>query len=224
MYERLNKLFTGEQTTILNNANILLVGVGGVGSVCFEILIRSGIKNITIIDFDAYEESNLNRQLHASRKTIGQSKVNVLKEYASNINDEIKVEIINEYLNKDSKLDYDTFDYIIDACDSIEAKILLITKAFEYQKKIICSLGVGNRVDPSKLSVSTLKKTTGDPLGKKLRYELKKHEFNYDIKVISSTEVPIKSNPISSYMGVSATAGILLADAVIKDLINEKTK
>lgn len=222
MYSRLENLYTQEEFGILNNANILLVGVGGVGSVCFEILIRSGIKNITIVDFDKYEESNLNRQLHSNLGNIGKYKVDVLKEYAYNINPDIKVNVINEFLNKDSKLDYESYDYIIDACDSIEAKILLITKADQFNKKIICSLGVGNRINPFDLELTTLKKTSGDPLGKKLRYELKKYNFEKDVKVISSKELPIKSNPISSYMGVSSTAGIFLADVVIKDLINDK--
>lgn len=222
MYERLNGLFSDNQINRLNETNILLVGVGGVGSVCFEILIRSGIKNITIIDFDTYEESNLNRQLHSNIDVIGCKKVDGLKKYAQNINKSINVVTINEFLNKESKLDYEKYDYIIDACDSIEAKVLLITKAKEYNKKIICALGVGNRVEPNKLSVNTLRKTIGDPLGKKLRHELNKISFEGDVKVISSSELPIKANPVSSYMSVSAYAGILLADAVIKDLTNER--
>ena len=218
MYERLKGLLSDNQIDILNRANILLVGVGGVGSICFEILIRSGIKNITIIDFDTYEDSNLNSQLHANKSVINYKKVDVLKKYAENINPDICVTAIDEYLNKDSILNYRKYDYIIDACDSIEAKILLITQAQKYNKKIISSLGVGNRIDPTKLSISTLRKTTGDPLGKKLRHELNKIDFLDDVKVISSTEIPIKANPVSSYMSVSAVAGILLADAVIKDL------
>ncbi|MBE6155671.1 MAG: tRNA threonylcarbamoyladenosine dehydratase [Firmicutes bacterium] len=221
MNERLKGLFTDGQIAKLNAARILLVGVGGVGSVCFEILIRSGIKNITIIDFDTYEESNLNRQLHANRNVIGKYKVDVLKKYAENISDDISVEAIREYINKDSCLDYEGYDYIIDACDSIEAKVMLITKAQDYNCKIICSLGVGNRIDSTKLKITSLNQTVGDPLGKKLRYELKKTGFNGSVKVVSSSELPIKISPVSSYMSVSATAGILLADAVIKDLINE---
>ena len=220
MYERIKDLFNGNLERLFNK-NILLVGVGGVGSVCFEILIRSGIKNITIIDFDHYEESNLNRQLHSNKNNIGNKKVNVLKEYASSINSDIKVEIVDDFINKDSIIDYSKYDYIIDACDSIEAKVLLITKAHEYNKKIISSLGVGNRIDPTKLKVTTIDKTAGDPLAKKLRYELKKAGFIKKVKVVASEELPIKLNPVSSYMGVSAYAGILLADVVIKDLINE---
>ncbi|MBE6148649.1 MAG: tRNA threonylcarbamoyladenosine dehydratase [Firmicutes bacterium] len=222
MYERLAGLLSNEEINRLNNANILLVGVGGVGSVCFEILIRSGIKNITIVDFDSYEESNLNRQLHSNKNVLGCQKVEVLKNYAQNISEDIKVTIRNEFLTKDSIIDYTNYDYIIDACDSIEAKILLITSAKKHNKKIICSLGVGNRTDIQKLSVNSLRKTVGDPLGKKLRHELNKIDFIDDVKVVSSCEIPIKANPVSSYMSVSASAGILLADAVIKDLINEE--
>lgn len=219
MYERLKGLFNIDN---FDDINILLVGVGGVGSVCFEVLIRSGIRNITIIDFDSYEESNLNRQLHSNKNNIGLKKVDVLKEYARNINGNINVVTKDEFINADSIIDYEKYDYIIDACDSINAKVLLITKAKEYNIPIISSLGVGNRKNPSDLIVTKLSKTSGDPLGKKLKYELKKVGFTKDLKVIFSKESPIKANPVSSYIGVSAYAGILLADTVIKDLTNER--
>ena len=219
MYERLNKLINYEK---LSKVNILLVGIGGVGSACFEVLIRSGIQNITIID--TYEESNLNRQLNSSIDVIGKKKVEVLYNHAKSINPNINLEVRDEYINLNSIIDYKKYDFIIDACDSIEAKILLITKADENNVRIISSLGVGNRVKPSDLSINTLNKTVNDPLGKKLRQNLRKINFYDDVVVVSSKELPIKKTPVSSYIGVSSYAGILLADYVIKEVIKNGSK
>lgn len=224
MYERLNGLFNPEELNILNEANILLVGVGGVGSFCFEVLIRSGIKNITIADFDTYENTNLNRQLHSNWKVMGMKKVDVLKEVAYVISKDLNVNVIDEKVSKDSNIDFSKFDYIIDACDDIEAKVFLINKAFENNVKIISSLGVGNRVDPSKIVKAKLSKTFNDPLAKKLRSTLKKEGFTKDLNVIFSTELPIKSKVVSSYIGVSGVAGMMLADYVVKDLVNDKDR
>lgn len=224
MYERLNGLFNPEELNILNEANILLVGVGGVGSFCFEVLIRSGIKNITIADFDTYENTNLNRQLHSNWKVMGMKKVDVLKEVAYVISKDLNVNIIDEKISKESNIDFSKFDYIIDACDDIEAKVFLINKAFENNVKIISSLGVGNRVDPSKIVKAKLSKTFNDPLAKKLRYTLKKEGFTKDLNVIFSSELPIKSRVVSSYIGVSGVAGMMLADYVVKDLVNDKDR
>ena len=110
MYERLNGLFNKNSLNILEKARILLVGVGGVGSVCFEVLIRSGIKNITIIDFDTYEESNLNRQLHSNINNIGKKKVDILKQYTTNINPEINVITRDEFIKSDSVIEYSNYE------------------------------------------------------------------------------------------------------------------
>lgn len=221
MFNRLNGLFSENVLNKLNSINVLLVGVGGVGSFCLEALVRSGIKNITIIDFDEYEESNLNRQLHSNKTVIKKKKVDVLKDEMLLINNDLNINALDIYVDDKSNINFNNFDYIIDACDSIKAKILLITKAKEYNKKIIVSLGVGNRINPKDLEITTLKKTINDPLGKKLRHELNKIDFTYEVKVISSKELPKKINPVSSYIGVSATAGLLLADYVVKDVYNE---
>ncbi len=219
MYDRLKGLFGLTKLDNLAQKNILLVGVGGVGSAVFEVLIRSGIQKLTIIDFDKYEISNLNRQLNSSTKTINHSKVSVLKEHALEINPNICIEVLDTFFDEKTDLDFQPFDYIIDACDSIQAKVSLIEKCHALGKKIICSLGVGNRIEPQKLEITTLKKTVNDPLGAKLRHELNKIAFEGDVVVLSSKELPIKSHPVSSYIGVSMTAGILIADYVIKDLI-----
>ena len=220
MDNRLIGLFGNDKLAILANKNILLVGVGGVGSAVFEVLIRSGINKITIIDYDKYELSNLNRQLNSNINNLNSNKVEVLKKHALSINPDIDIKIYDIYLDENTEIDYQQYDYIIDACDSIKTKVHLILMAKKYNVKIICSLGVGNRLKPKDLEISTLKKTINDPLGKKLRHELAKINFSDDVKVLSSKELPIKSNPISSYIGVTMTAGILIGDDVIKDLIS----
>lgn len=218
MYERLYSLFGKEKITKLAEANILLVGVGGVGSFCFETLIRSGILNITIVDFDEYELSNLNRQLHSNLNAIGRKKVDVLKEYAYNINPDISIQALSEFLDETTKLDFRKFDYIIDACDSYKTKIFLIDKAGDLNIKIISAMGIGNRLNPGELQVTTLDKTYNDPLARKVRSKVK----NANVPVVFSKELPIKNqNHITSYICVTSYAGILLADKVIKDLINE---
>lgn len=218
MNERLIGLI---DTKKLSKFNILLVGVGGVGSACFEVLIRSGIKNITIVDFDTYEESNLNRQLHSNLNVIGKKKIDVLKNFANTLPLDIKVNSVDVFLDSSSNLNFNKYDYIIDACDTIEAKVYLVKKALELNKKIISSMGVGNRINPHDLGVFKLSKTSNDPLAKKFKLALKKEGITKDVIVVASKELPIKKTPVSSYIGVSLVSGVLLADYVIKDLLNE---
>lgn len=224
MYTRLIDLFSEEKLKQLHNISVLLVGVGGVGSFCFETLIRSGIQNITIIDFDTYEKSNLNRQLHSNMQNLGQKKVNVLKEYTQKINSNINIIARDEFLNQNSTINFNDYDYIIDACDNIEAKVFLIKNAYQNNIKIISALGIGNRLNIQDVTVTKIFKTSNDPLAKKLRQALKKAGIMNNIPVVCSKELPIKKTPISSYVGVTATAGILLADYVIKDVLNEKNR
>lgn len=220
MEERLINLFGLKNLQKLKSKNILLVGIGGVGSFCFETLVRSGIENITVIDFDTYEESNLNRQLYALHSTIGLKKIDTAMQRAKDINPNVNIIIYDEFLDLNSNIDFSKYDYIIDACDSVPAKVNIILRAYKENVKIISSLGIGNRVKPDMVKISTLKESLKDPLGKKLNhYLVKKYNFLEDIPVVKSDEKPIKSNPISSYVCVTSIAGILLADFVIKDII-----
>lgn len=219
MYDRLIKLIGNENYVRIKNAKILLIGVGGVGSFCFESLIRCGIKNITIIDFDKYELSNINRQLHSTINNIGLYKVDVLMQHAKEIDKNINIIALKEKIDINSKIDFKEYDFIIDACDSIEAKINIITNAIKNNVKVISSMGIGNRLNPTLLSVKSFKKVNGDPLAKKMRNEFKKINFNDNFMCVASDEIPIKSIPISSYISVTSYAGILLADHVIKELL-----
>ena len=223
MKERLINLFGLENLEKIKNTNILLVGIGGVGSFCFEELLRCGVENITIIDFDVYEESNLNRQLYATLDTIGKKKIESAYERGKSINKNAKITILDTFLNLDSDFDFSSYDYIIDACDSVPAKAGLIINANKFNKKIIVSLGIGNRLCPQMVCKSTLKESLADPLGKKLNhYLIKKCSFDVNVPVICSKEKPIKSEPVSSYVCTTSVAGILLCDYVIKDIINNE--
>ena len=221
MKERLINLFGENNLEKIKNAHILLVGIGGVGSFCFETLIRCGVENITVIDFDTYEESNLNRQLYATLDTLGKKKIDTALARAKSINENVNINVFDAFLDFNSDFDFSSYDYIIDACDSVPVKANLIINAKKYNKKIIVSLGIGNRVCPELVCKSTLKESLSDPLGKKLnQYLIKKCEFFDNVNVICSKEKPIKSQPISSYVCTTSVAGIYLSDYVIKDIIN----
>ena len=137
MKERLINLFGESNLEKIKNAHILLVGIGGVGSFCFETLIRCGVENITVIDFDTYEESNLNRQLYATIDTLGKKKIDTTLIRAKSINENVNINVLDTFLDFNSDFDFSLYDYIIDACDSVPAKANLILNAKKYNKKII---------------------------------------------------------------------------------------
>ena len=220
MYDRIINLIGIANFKKIENTKILLVGVGGVGGFVFTSLIRSGFKDITIIDKDIVEESNLNRQLVANLNTINKRKVDICKDMALNINKDIKINNLYLNLNKDniSNLESD-YDYIIDACDSIDTKLELIRFASINNIKIISSMGVGNRIDASKITISTLDKTYNDPLAKKLRKLAKDNKLNSKIPVVFSKEVPKKKGKVDSMITSPAVAGLFITNYIIDDII-----
>ena len=222
MFERLLTLINEEQFNKIKNSKILLVGVGGVGGYTLECLVRSGFKNISIVDGDLINQSNLNRQIIAKNDNLGLSKVIEAKNRALSINKDINIKTINTYLTLDNFNEYinEQFDYIIDACDDIKIKIELIKYAKNNNIKIITCLGTGKKVDSTKLEITTLNKTFNDPLAKKLRYELRKENVELNIPVVFSKEEAIKTEgTIGSAIFVPAAAGILLANYVFMDII-----
>jgi len=221
MYEKIIDLIGKENFIKLKNSKILLVGIGGVGSFAFETLIRSGFQDITIIDHDVVEESNLNRQLVANLSTLNMNKVDVAYNIAKNINKSIQIKRFKEYLCKDNMniLDND-YDYIIDACDSLKTKLELIKFARSNKIKIISSMGVGNRIDASKIKIQRLDKTKNDPLAKKLRKLLREDNLDLKIPVVCSEELPYKKGEVNSLMTSPSIAGILMVNYIINDIIN----
>lgn len=221
MFERLIKIIGKDKLDKINNSQILLIGVGGVGGYIFNSLVRNGFKNITIIDFDKYELSNLNRQLYSSIDNIGLYKVNVLKDIALSIRKDINITAINVKLESKmfDELNLSSYTYIIDACDDSKLKIDLLRYAKDNNINIISSMGTGNRLYPSKLEIMKLKDTFNDPLAKKIRTTIGKKYLN--IPVLCSTEVPIKTNGVGTCSDVPMCAASLISSYVLRKIIED---
>ena len=222
-YERIKKIIGLDGINKLNKTSVLIVGIGGVGGSSLEMIARCGIKNITIIDFDKFEESNLNRQILCLKNNIGRNKVDVADERIKHINPDINVIKIKEKVSINTINTLPKTDYIIDACDDVLAKVLLVKFALENNIKIISCCGTGNRLNPQKLTISNIWKTSYDPLAKKFRYMLKKENIKYKLPVVYSQEEPlIKTNgSVGSMSLVPNCAGILLASYVINDILKK---
>lgn len=220
MEEKIIKLIGEENLNKIKKAKILLVGIGGVGSFAYECLIRSGFLDITIIDNDKVNISNINRQLIADLSTLNEYKVDIARSKAANINHDIKLTIHNIFLDKNSLNLLETdYDYIIDACDTLQTKLELIRFAEQHNIKIISAMGLGNRIDASMVKISTLNKTYQDPLAKKLRKLVKENNLKSNIPVVFSTELPIKKGEVNSLITSPSVAGILMVNYIINDII-----
>ena len=222
MFDRTLKIIRKELLDKIKNQNILLVGVGGVGGFALEALIRLGFSNITIVDSDDFEESNLNRQILCTQENLGKSKVEEAKKRALSINPSANIKSIQIFLNEENieeifKINY---DYIIDACDTITTKYLLIKLSLETNTKIISCMGTGNRIDPTKVTLTTLNKTYNDPLAKAMREILRKGNVPLKIPVVWSKEIPIKTKEKTpgSIVLVPAAAGLEIAFFLLNDL------
>lgn len=222
MLERLELIFGKENLKSINDKRILLVGVGGVGGACFEALVRSGFNNITVIDNDCFDKTNLNRQLLSNINNIGSKKVLEAVLRVKSINPDILVETKEMFLNEANinEIDIYSYDYVIDACDTVSTKVLLIKKCIENNVKIISSMGTGNRVDPTKLIITDIWKTSYDPLAKAVRKMLREANVTKRVNVLTSLEQPVKSGRIvGSTCFVPNAAGFCIASYVFNDII-----
>lgn len=224
MFERNISLIGNDKFNLLKTKKVLIVGLGGVGGYALETLIRSGFTNIEIIDFDKIDITNLNRQIITNQKNIGLLKVDEAEKRAKSINPNIIIKtypIFLTYENANEILS-NNYDYIIDACDSVDTKVELIKYSLNNNIKLISSMGTAKKMDPTKLSITTLDKTNYDPLAKVMRKKIKDLKLNIKkVKVVSSTEIPITSETLGSFMIVPATAGILCAKYIIDDILND---
>lgn len=223
MFDRLISLIDEENFNKIQEKKILLIGVGGVGSYALEGLVRNGFKNITIVDYDKIDITNLNRQLITNMNNIGHSKVieGILR--AKNINPNIEIDGIEKKLLQDDledilKLDY---DYIIDACDDISIKFALIQKSLHYSYKLISSMGTAKKLDPTKVSITTLDKTINDPLARILRKKVKDAHINKKIWVVSSSEVPLDITTLGTANLVPSVAGLLCVSYILNDIVKK---
>jgi tRNA A37 threonylcarbamoyladenosine dehydratase len=224
MFDRLEKLIGKENIELLHSKTVLVIGLGGVGGMAVETLIRNGIENIILVDNDIVDITNKNRQIIATDLTINKLKTDAFEERIKKINKNVNIIKINYFITKnnvDSLFEY-KFDYLIDACDTISTKILLIEKCLEKNIKFISSMGTGNKFDITKLKIIDIKKTSYDPIAKVIRKKLKDDKIKGKVMVVSSDEMPIKTNNRTpySYSVVPNTAGIMIADYIIKDIIN----
>ncbi len=220
MFERLITLINEESFNKIQTKNVLIVGVGGVGGYAFETLVRSGIINITIVDGDVVENSNLNRQIISNINVIGKLKVLVAKERALSINPNANIKVINEFIteNNFNILLEDKYDYVIDACDDLKLKMLLIKNASNY--KLISSMGTANKMDMTKFSITTIDKTSNDPIARIIRKKVKDEKIRTKFKVVSSTEQPIKNQTkLGTIAYMPAISGLLCASYILNDII-----
>ena len=214
-YSRTKMLFGEDVFNKFKETKIILFGVGGMGSFALDALYNTGITNITIVDFDTYEPSNQNRQLH-SHGNIGRHKVEVMKEKYPEVT-AICVKITPEWIDN---FDFSSYDYILDAIDDIKPKVHLIKKYFT---KVISTSGGAKRIDPSKIEYISIWDTYNDPFIKKVREELKKQGFKKKFKVIFSSENP---NCIEkgSFEGVTGSFGLIMASVTIQKLLKKMQK
>ena len=231
-FSRTELLIGKEQIEKLNNAKVAVFGLGGVGSYVVEGLVRAGIKNFILIDNDDISLTNLNRQIIATHSTIGRAKVDVEKERILEINPNANVKVHKEFFTQNTKGILDnSISYIVDAVDTVTAKIELAIRANALNVPIISSMGTGNKLNPMLFEITDIYKTSVCPLAKVMRKELKKRGIN-KLKVIYSKEEPKRSQEVlldekslkrqipGSISFVPSVAGLIIAGEVIKDIIN----
>ena len=228
-FSRTELLIGKENVKKLNKSKVAIFGIGGVGSYVVEGLARTGIGKFVLIDKDKVDITNLNRQIIATHKTVGKAKVEVSKERILEINPDAEVEIYEEFFMPESEgiLD-ETIDYIVDAVDTVTAKIELVIRANKLNIPIISSMGTGNKLDPTRFEVTDIYKTEVCPLAKVMRKELKTRGIK-KLKVVYSKEEPLKvlskeegkKQSPASISFVPSVAGLIIAGEVVKDLISK---
>lgn len=237
-FDRTQRLLGSEAMDKLKSARVAVFGIGGVGGHAADALVRSGIGAVDIIDSDDVAESNINRQLIATTKTVGRKKVEVMKEHLLEINPEVKVTCHACFFLPETKdeFDFSQYDYVIDAVDTVTAKLALVEACKEAGVSIISSMGAGNKLDPTAFEVADIYKTSVCPLAKVMRRELKKRNIKH-LKVVYSKEEPLEPIEESGFESdearkrratpgsiafVPSVAGLILAGEVVKDIASKE--
>ncbi len=233
--ERIYLQFGKENALKLHDCKVLVVGVGGVGSYAIEALARTGIGHLVIMDSDVVEASNLNRQIMATYETIKTSKTQAMKERILSYNDNIEVTCVDGFFDESTCDVIAGCDFVIDAIDTVTSKFLLYKTCKKYQVPFISSLGMANRMDPTKIEVTELMKTSYDPLARVLRTLVRKEKLNMKVPVVCSTEQPMKQTqiinengktrkaqmPPASTIFVPSCAGITCASYCVRKLLEK---
>ena len=250
-FSRTELLIGKEGIDKLKNSKVAVFGIGGVGSFVVEGLVRAGVENFVLIDDDKVCLTNLNRQIIATRKTIGKYKVDVMKERILEINPNANVETHQEFYmsNSESNIINNELSYVVDCVDTVTAKIEIITQCKKLNVPVISAMGTGNKLDPSRFEITDIYKTNICPLAKVMRKELRKRNID-SLKVICSEEEPIKPDETlecscktncicppgtkrkcaernqvpGSISFVPSVAGLMIAGEVVKDIINKEEK
>lgn len=226
VFSRTENLIGKEAVSALRNCKVAVFGIGGVGGHTAEALVRAGIGTIDIIDNDIVSPSNINRQIIATHSAIGKNKTDVMKQRLSDINPQATINTHNVFFTPETSemFDFSKYDYIVDAVDTVTAKIELVIKANKAEVPIISCMGTGNKLDPTRFEVADIYKTSVCPLAKVMRYELKKRDIK-KLKVLYSKEEPIKNENSTrtpaSISFVPAVAGLIIAGEVVKDIIKK---
>ena len=233
--ERTELLLGEEKLEILKNANVLVVGVGGVGAYAAEMIVRSGVGRMTIADADKVSETNINRQLVALHSTVGREKCDILADRLKDINPELQLTVVNRFIKDDETdalLDSDKFDYVVDAIDTLSPKLALIKGALDRGIRIVSSMGAGAKTDPTLMEIKDIAKTHHCPLAHMLRKRLHKIGIKRGFWAVFSPE-PVregamilceeqnKKSNVGTISYIPALFGIGCASVVIRDLIGE---
>ncbi len=233
--ERTELLLGEEKLNLLRNANVLVVGVGGVGAYAAEMIVRAGVGRMTIADADKVSESNINRQLVALHSTIGREKCDILAERLKDINPELQLSVVNRFIKDDETdalLDSDKFDYVVDAIDTLSPKLALIKGALDRGIPLVSSMGAGAKTDPTLMEIKDIAKTHHCPLAHMLRKRLHKIGIKRGFWAVFSPE-PVregamilceeqnKKSNVGTISYIPAMFGIGCASVVVRDLVGE---
>lgn len=241
-FSRCELAFGPEGLEKMKNSSVAVLGIGGVGSFTVEALARTGVGKLVLIDKDVVDITNINRQIHATLHTVGQSKTELMMERVKAINPDCEVVMLQMFYNEETsdQLFAHQLDYIVDAMDTVSAKIHLILEARQRKIPIISSMGAANKMDPTKFEVADISQTSYDPIAKVIRRELRKDRIYKGVKVVYSKEIPITvrtdvrdqivpdpnspirkvRQPPASNAFVPSVAGLILASVVVRDLLD----
>jgi tRNA A37 threonylcarbamoyladenosine dehydratase len=231
--ERTSLLLGDEKLKKLQNANVLVVGLGGVGAYAAEMIARSGVGRMTIADADTVSPTNINRQLIALHSTIGKEKSELMADRLRDINPEIELTVVNRFIKDDETdalLDSDKFDYVVDAIDTLSPKLALIKGCLDRGYPVVSSMGAGAKLDPTKVEIADISKTHHCPLAHMLRKRLHKIGIRKGFKAVFSAEPPVEGamvlceeqnhkSQVGTVSYMPATFGIACASVVVRDLI-----
>lgn len=229
-FQRTELLLGNEAMQKLSKAHVIIFGVGGVGGYAAEAVARSGVGHISLVDMDTVSASNINRQIIALHSTVGRYKTEVMRDRILDINPAAEVTVHNCFYMPENadKFDFSRYDYVVDAVDTVTAKIEIIMQSKQHNVPVISSMGAGNKLDPTKFEVADIYKTSVCPLARVMRYELKRRGVK-ELKVVYSTEQPAKRNTgdETAFHGkiapgstafVPSVAGLIIGAEVIKDI------